>query len=176
MSDATPKNDVWRQLFRKLPDRPLPAILGEDRPAAGPPLAWSAVRAKAAHLLADSGGEVLVPPLAALRRLWAPDLAGELTSGPSRTRLREVFEWCRERLLTLPPDLVGAHAILDAVERNLQDCFITCGDRTAEVVLFAGSRTLVGSPADQTPTPEERRQAVLAFLGWVNACLAEGAE
>jgi hypothetical protein len=172
----TPRNDdVWRKLFRAFPDKPLRAALGGGGRPAAPAPAWAAVRAQAANLLSDPREDWLSPALAAVLRSWAPDVAAEVTSGPGRKSLLEVFGRCGDRLRSLPADALDAHSVLDAVERELQEALLTCGDRTAEVLLFAGARTTGGSPPDREATPQERRQAVVAFLGWVSAKLQEAA-
>jgi hypothetical protein len=170
MADASQTDDVWRKLFRSFPDRPLRAVLGtEDEPAASTPApSWAGVRAKAAHLLSGPGDDALSPPLVALLRSWTPELAAEVASAPGRKTLIEVFGRCWDWLRSLAADPVGAHSALDTIERELRDAFIGCGDRAAEVVLFAGARTNAGRPAERSHSPEERKQALLFFLGLVS--------
>lgn len=168
----TEPDDVWRKLFQMFPDKPLRAVLEDgDRRATPPGRTWSDVRAKATHLLADPHA-VLSPSLAAILRSWTPELAVEVSLAPNRETLMAAFGRCRDRLRSLPDDLLDATETLDAIERELRDAFLMCGDRTAEVMLFTGSRSNSVKPSGPVPTPEERRRAVLFFMGWVSAKLS----
>jgi hypothetical protein len=134
--------------------------------APGP--SWADVRAKAAHLLSGPDDDVLSPPLVALLRSWTPELAAEVASAPGRKTLVEVLGQCWGGLRSLAADPVGAHATLDTIEHDLKEAFIGCGDRAAEVVLFAGARTNTGRAPDRSPSPEERKRAILFFMGWAS--------
>jgi hypothetical protein len=175
MADPIRPDDEWTRLFRLLPAKPLRTILG-DRPQDSPAPSWAEARAKAAHLLSDPGDDVLHPSLVAVLQSWTPEVAAEVKAAPMRPALVAAFSRCHEGLRSLPADPVDAAMAVDTFERELQDVFLACGDRTAEVVLFAGSRVTGRSHADREPTAEARCRAILLFLGKVAAQLAQTEE
>ena len=172
MAEADNTDKIWRELFRLLPNKPLDIFI-DDRPPTCVVPTWAEVRAKVASTLSRPRPGVLPNALAVVLDDWPPGVVAEVGNRQNPKRLVETFERCRAGLRVLPTDPDEASTVIDTFERELQDAFLDCGDSTTQMMLFAGpsKSDRSTSEAEHTPTPEERRKAILHFLASINVRL-----